>query len=179
MKQIVAFFEKVQLRQIITVFLAGITLLITTACNTGDVQGARPDNPPVQAGGMNNPHKGGGDGYTQYKASPNASVNGERDRADLQLTYKQLVAANTSADSGLIYPGSETAGAADRNATPSNPEQARPGGLIQREPNLGERVGERLETVTEAFQDAGSFLKDKASEAQERPELQPNQAKKY
>lgn len=44
--------------------------MVTTACNPGDTRGARPDNPPVQMGGQNNPHKGGGDGYTKYKASP-------------------------------------------------------------------------------------------------------------
>jgi hypothetical protein len=41
-------------------------LFLTTACNSGNEVGARPQNPPVQMGGQNNPHKGGGDGYTQF-----------------------------------------------------------------------------------------------------------------
>lgn len=43
-----------------------VVLFLTTACNTGNEVGARPHNPPVQMGGQNNPHKGGGDGYTQF-----------------------------------------------------------------------------------------------------------------
>jgi hypothetical protein len=41
----------------LTVFLATVVLFVSTACNTGDMRGARPDNPPVQAGGANNPYK--------------------------------------------------------------------------------------------------------------------------
>jgi hypothetical protein len=93
-----AFLRKLQLRQVLTVFLAGLLLFFSTACNTGNVQGARPENPPVQAGGNNNPYKGGGDGYTNYKASTDPGVNSkkanqERDRADAQLSDKQLIAA--------------------------------------------------------------------------------------
>lgn len=74
MKQLIDFFKKFHLKQILTIFLLGAILLINTACNSGDIRGARPNNPPVQAGGANNPYKGGGDGYTQYKMSPDPNV---------------------------------------------------------------------------------------------------------
>ena len=64
MKNLIAFLEKVRIRQILTVFLAGVLLVISTACNSGDVNGARPNNPPVQMAGKNNPHKSDGAGYT-------------------------------------------------------------------------------------------------------------------
>lgn len=182
-KQLATFLKKVRLHQVLSVFLAGIALFVTTACNSGDMQGARPENPPVQAGGMNNPHKGGGDGYSNYNQSTDPGVNSktvnqERDRADLQLISNQLVALNN--DSELLYPGTETtAGKVKRDASPQNIEEPKPGGLIQRESNLGERIGDRVETVKEAFQDAGSFLKDKGNEAQARPELSANDAKRY
>lgn len=177
-KQLATFWKKVRLRQILSIFLAGIALFVTTACNSGNLQGARPENPPVQAGGMNNPYKGGGDGYSNYNQSTDPGVNSktvnqERDRADLQLIPNQIVALNN--DSELLYPGTETTAG---NTSPQNIDQPKPGGLIQREPNLGERIGDRVEIVKEAFQDAGSFLKEKGNEAQARPELQPNEAKR-
>jgi hypothetical protein len=97
------FFKKLHLARILTVFLAGIALFFMTACNTGSVTGARPNNPPVQAGGANNPYKNGGDGYTNFKASEDPrvnsqSVNKEQNRADIQLIYPQVIAANTEGD---------------------------------------------------------------------------------
>jgi hypothetical protein len=61
-------------RQLLIVLLLSFTLLLTTACNSGDIRGARPHNPPVQMGGQNNPYKQGGDGYTKYKMSEDPSV---------------------------------------------------------------------------------------------------------
>lgn len=74
MKQKAAF-QGQKLLQILVVFLVGLTLLVTTACSTGNVQGARPYNPPVQAGGANNPYAGQGDSYTTYNQSPDPKVN--------------------------------------------------------------------------------------------------------
>lgn len=73
------FLEKIQLDRILTVFLLMTVLLLTTACNRGDEFGARPNNPPVQVGGNNNPHKGG-DGYTQYKVDSDPRLKKDRDR---------------------------------------------------------------------------------------------------
>ena len=112
MRSLTNFIKKVRLGKILTVFLAGIALFFMTACNSGNVTGARPNNPPVQAGGANNPYKNGGDGYTNFKASSDPRVNSEtvnkeRDRADLQLISHQLIAANIESDaSDLLYPGS-------------------------------------------------------------------------
>ena len=64
MKRLISFLEKLRLRQFLSIFLAGVALFIITACSSGSLQGARPYNPPVQAGGNNNPYKGGGDSYT-------------------------------------------------------------------------------------------------------------------
>lgn len=104
-KQFSNLLKKLRLRQILTIFLVGVALFINTACNSGDVRGARPNNPPVQAGGANNPHKGGGDGYTQYKTSTDprantSSISGDRDVAT--LPSEQLIA--TARNSDLLYP---------------------------------------------------------------------------
>ncbi|MGI8502760.1 MAG: DUF6658 family protein, partial [Hassallia sp.] len=50
------------------------------------------------------------------------------------------------------------------------------GGLNQRNPDLGERLKDRLEIVQEEVKDASGFLKEKADEANARPELQKNPA---
>lgn len=75
MNQLMAVVRSLHLRKFLTVLVAGVALFLTTACNTGNLQGARPHNPPVQAGGANNPYKGGGDGYTDYNMSPDPTVH--------------------------------------------------------------------------------------------------------
>jgi len=174
MKQVATFFKKLRLRQILTVFLVGVTLFVTTACNTGNTQGARPNNPPVQAGGQNNPYKGGGDNYTKYNQSTEAPVKGGL--SDLQLISGQLIALNNESKSTNFGTDAAQEGLPEINV--ENANKPKPGGLIQREPNIGDRIEDRLETVKEAIQEATSFLGDKADEAADRPELQPNPTKK-
>lgn len=50
MKKLTSFLRKWRIGQILTVFLSSLLLLVTTACNAGTATGARPQNPPVQAG---------------------------------------------------------------------------------------------------------------------------------
>jgi len=181
MEKLTNLLKKLRLRQILTIFLAGVAIFVTTACNSGDQLGARPNNPPVQAGGANNPHKGGGDGYTQYNTStePRAasSTNTQgRDRADSQLVSNQLIAANSD---NLLYPGS---GANNSQLPPIVPgsEKALQAPQI---PALRQPMVDRndpdakiLERVGEAFKDAGAFIKDKGDEANARPEMKRNPA---
>ncbi|MEQ8538942.1 MAG: hypothetical protein RIB93_16010 [Coleofasciculus sp. D1-CHI-01] len=62
-------------RQILTLALACVMLLIGTACSSTVVDSGRPENPPVQAGGTNNPYKKGGDSYTENNMSLNPDVS--------------------------------------------------------------------------------------------------------
>lgn len=91
-----------QIRKVLAILLAGILLSFTTACNNGNLQGARPENPPVQLGGQNNPHKMQGDEYTEYKAPPNPQLD---KNASLPLDLSKLVAAYgvEEKEPGLIY----------------------------------------------------------------------------
>ncbi|MBW4686479.1 MAG: hypothetical protein KME40_15580 [Komarekiella atlantica HA4396-MV6] len=185
MNILIGFLKKLRLRQMLTIFLAGLLLIVSTACSGVNAQGANPQNPAVQAGGANNPYKGGGDKYTKYRMSTdpkvtNTKANKGQDQASLQLNSQLLVATNK--ESELLYPGAETpAGRLNKEAelpiiTDKDFRQPEPGGLIQREPDLGTRVQERLETVKEEFEEASGFLKEKADEAGARPEVQPNPA---
>ncbi|MBD2445917.1 hypothetical protein H6G76_01860 [Nostoc sp. FACHB-152] len=165
MKKLTDLLKKLRVRQIVTVFLAGLLLIVSTACTSGDQTGANPNNPAVQAGGANNPHKNGGDKYTR-----NVSA----------LPSDLLIATNS--ESEILYPGAETPqGRVEKEKelpiiTRENFQQPEPGGLIQNQSDLGNRVSDRLETVKEQFQDASSFVQDKAAEASARPELQKNPA---
>ncbi|MEG4091107.1 DUF6658 family protein [Microcoleus sp. Pol12B4] len=167
------------LTRFLTVFMAGVLLFTSTACNAGDVRGARPENPPVQMGGMNNPHKAGGDGYTNYQMSTDPKVNqspakAEKNRADLSIVSDRLLAATTaeSNSSKLLYPGSapmetdkfDSELGGDKTlleAPDGQPAKAQP--VFDRsdpDANILERVGA-------AFKDASGFLKDSAEDAKE------------
>ena len=179
MKQFSNLFKRVRIRQILSVFFVGFALFITTACNSGTATGARPENPPVQMGGANNPHKGDGDGYTNYKMSTDPSVGGKSsakgDRADLQVISPQLIAANNDQ---LLYPGSGgnnshreiTPDSAKVLEAPQIPAQPQP--LLKR----SNPDADILERVGDTFKDAGAFIKDKADEASARPEAKRNPA---
>lgn len=176
MNRLITFVKNLRLRQVLTVFLAGLLLIVSTACSSKYAQGAQPYNPPVQAGGANNPYKGGGDNYTNLKMSKSG-----RDQASLQLN-SQLLLADADKQSELLYPGAETpvGRAYKEGELPiiKSEKDFRPsaGNLIQNEPSVTERAKERIETVKEAVEEASGFLKDKANEATNRPELQANPA---
>ncbi|MEG4283867.1 hypothetical protein QUB68_12120 [Microcoleus sp. A006_D1] len=183
MNTVTAFFKRLRtgqfLTQFFTVLMAGLLLFTSTACNAGDVRGARPENPPVQMGGMNNPHKAGGDGYTNYQMSTDPKVNQspakvEKNRADLSILGETLLAATTaeSNSSKLLYPGSapmetdkfdlELGGdKAVLETTDGQPTKSQP--VFDRS-NPDAKI---LERVGAAFKDASGFLNDSAEDAKE------------
>lgn len=101
MKRLIAVSRTAFLRRVLMIVLAGFVVLTTTACNSGDSVGARPNNPPVQMGGQNNPHKAGGDGYSEYKTTIDRSGKPNQPRASLPGNV--LIAADNNA--GMQYPG--------------------------------------------------------------------------
>jgi hypothetical protein len=179
MKQVISFFKRFRLGQLLTVFIAGLALFLTTACNNGNMQGARPNNPPVQLGGQNNPHKAGGDGYSEYKMTtdPNAvqQKRGNQDRASLP-GFDQLIAATgiESNASDMLYPGSD---ATRTNSPDIGPRGQQDFARQAREvPAQPQKVIDRsdpdskiLEKVGEAFQDASKFVQDTFEEVEENP----------
>ena len=179
MNTVTAFFKRLRIGQFLAVLMAGVLLFTSTACNSGDVRGARPENPPVQMGGMNNPHKAGGDGYTNYQMSTDPKVNqspakAENNRADLSIVGDRLLAATTaeSNSSRLLYPGSEP-----MQTDKFDPELGGDKALLKApdgQPAKAQPVFDRsdpnakiLERVGAAFQDASAFVKDSAEDAKE------------
>ncbi|MBD2308495.1 hypothetical protein H6G17_23765 [Chroococcidiopsis sp. FACHB-1243] len=185
MQKLTTLFKKLRLRQVLTVCLVSVLLIFSAACsNATTAQGANPNNPAVQAGGNNNPHKNPGVNYNnvdKYTTDPTVKETPDKsptNRASLD-GYSLLVAANSE---GLLYPGAETpAGRAEKETelpikTAKDFKQPEAGGLNQRNEDLGERLGNRLEKVQEAFKEASEFTQEKAAEGSRRPEAQSNPA---
>lgn len=186
MNKLMNFCKRLRLHQTLIALFAGALLLFTTACSGTNAQGANPNNPAVQAGGANNPHKAGGDNYNNLKMSTDPKVNPTKSNsADKQASLApfsgQLIAA-TNKESELLYPGAETPeGRVKKESefpviTDKDFTRAEPGGLIQREPDLGERVQMRVEKAQDAFKEATDFAREKAEESAQRPEFQRNPA---
>ena len=93
--------NKLQIKKIASAFLLATVLLITTACNSGNEQGARPEVPPVQLGGQNNPNKAGGDGMSQYRSPVNDSLL-EKGQSSISLPSSNLLAAANKSET--TYP---------------------------------------------------------------------------
>jgi len=181
MKKLTAYLKQLRLNKILTVCLAAVVLFISTGCNTGNAVGARPNNPPVQAGGANNPYKNGGDTNTNLKISPDSklkdkSASTQGKRADIQIISNSLIA---SKEEGLLYPGAEDP--VERvEVEKSLPiktlkdfETSQPGGQIQREESFGERAQDRLGAVKETFDKASDFINEGAKEALDNHEAVP------
>lgn len=185
MKNWLSLLKRMQIHRIFSIFLAGILLIIITACSGINAQGANPQNPAVQAGGANNPYKYGGDNYTKYRMSTDPKVTNEsnqkeQDQANLLINSQTLISATK--ESEILYPGAETPlGRVKKEAelpiiTEEEFQHPEPGGLIQREPDIRKRFQKRIDTVRESVGEASKFLPEKAEEALSRPEMQRNPA---
>ena len=174
MKKLSVFFKQLKPSRILTAILATAVLFIGTACSSGNELGARPDNPPVQAGGANNPYKSGGDTNTNLNLSTDPKVSGKH--SDLQIISNKLMASN---EEGILYPGAESP--VERvEVEKSLPikslkdfETAQPGGKIQREDDFGDRVQDRLSTVKKTLDRASDFINEGAQEALDNHEAVP------
>lgn len=181
MKQIVSWLKQLQIAKILVVCIAGFTLLLTTACNPGNIQGARPENPPVQMGGNNNPYDAGGDGYNNYKMSADPKVSGShggafsKKEANLRSSLDnmgQLVAdshgVKSNAAEDLIYPGESATRSGNPDIGPVGsegekklirnsqkaPSERQP---VIRRSNPNEKI---LEKIGEQFEEASEFIQD-------------------
>ncbi|NJN86540.1 MAG: hypothetical protein HC881_09790 [Leptolyngbyaceae cyanobacterium SL_7_1] len=172
--------KQFQIGKLLTVFLLGMTLLVTTvACNPGNELGARPDNLPVQLGGQNNPHKMGGDGYTEYKMSTDPSVT-KGNQSSLMPSIDQLIASSQVAEggSGLLYPGSGDVESVNSKDDFANTETQRKLNSPAQIPAVKQPIVNRadpdsqiLEKVGEHFEDASEFILDPAENSSDRAKV--------
>lgn len=182
MKQITTFFKKLGLSKVLSLLFAGLLLFTTTACNPGTTTGARPENPPVQAGGMNNPHKGGGDGYTDERMKNDIRVNtqGKSAKERAQASFNNSIASNLNPSNAdqLLYPGS---GPLETDKYPQDlggdrsllevPGQSQ--ATSQPVFNRNDGDAKLLERTGAVFKDASKFIKDGIETESYNPAKQP------
>lgn len=187
MKALMAFLKRIQLSKLVVACLLGAVLFTMTACNNGNELGARPEVPPVQMGGQNNPHKMGGDGYSEYKSTLDPATkptgnqslkpSGKHSLAPAQQSELMASTGIYLADNGgvLLYPAKGEVKSADSRDDFVSPEQQRellnPGQV----PAVKQPVIERsdpdakiLEKIEQSFKDATDFITQPAEESQGR-----------
>lgn len=175
--KLVNIIQKLQPTKIVTACLLATFLLVTTGCNNGSELGARPENPPVQLGGQNNPHKAGGDGMTKYKATDDPRVLEGKNNASLPAR-DLLAAANQSKTSyptddnqleGVLYPGDSNQPESLNNVNDIVSPQRQKELLDPRQIPAKKQPGldrsdpdnKLLEKVGEMFDDSGVLQSDK------------------
>lgn len=168
MDMLVSFCKRLRLGKLFTVLAASFVLLLNVACSNGNSVGARPNNPPVQMGGQNNPHKAGGDGYGEYQMSTDPAVT-KRDRAST-LELGQLVATNNEQSfSKRRFQGKDTTSNVSGNATRNPMREAKqipeqPQEVIDRsDPNA-----KLLEKTGRTFKEASKHLTGSTDRSIER-----------
>jgi hypothetical protein len=181
MKALMAFLKRIQLSKLVVACLLGAVVITMTACNNGNEMGARPEVPPVQMGGQNNPYKMGGDGYGEYKSTldPAAKPTGNQSMAPVSDDSTDLMASTGIylSDNGgvLLYPAKgevKSADSRDDFVSPQRQKELLDPGQI---PAVKQPVIDRsdpdaniLEKVGQTFKDASDFITEPAEESQKR-----------
>jgi ElaB/YqjD/DUF883 family membrane-anchored ribosome-binding protein len=95
MNRIIAFFKKIQLRQIVTIFLAGVLVLVSTACGGNPTMAKTADQirEEVPNGTMTNRYQGGMNDYRDIDprretSKADAKAKGLVDNAERNLTNR-------------------------------------------------------------------------------------------
>ena len=127
MDRVIDWLKSGKFKQILTVFLAGVLVFVSTACN-GAVSAKNAE--PVK---------------TVKTIYPGAEQPTERPNVERALP----------------------------KINQQNFEKSEPGGQIQRDSDLDDRVEKRLTTVKKTFEKASEFIKEDAKEALERHEDVP------
>lgn len=177
MEKLMTFIKKLDIGRILTTFCLGAILLLTTACNNGNEVGARPNNPPVQLGGQNNPHKAGGDGYTQYKVPTDSNIKQRSDRASIKqpLAIASAAPAREKETDNIQYRGPDepkSLKSKDDFVSPKRQKElTNPGQIPEKKQPVINRFdsdAKLLEKTGQTFKDASEFITDSTEKATER-----------
>lgn len=176
MQRLTPFFKPLNLQRLLIVFVASITLLLTTACsnaNTAEPPANRPNDISVQSGANNNPYTMGND--TQGKSVPNSqygnqAYKNQHSNTSILPGFGQLIASSVAGhnSSGLLYESSEQRQAGVNTTRPTQ-ERAYQSEEIpaQRQPSINRTNPNEgiLEGIGEQFNEASKFLRDDTQSA--------------
>ena len=133
MKKVITWLKSIRLDRILTVFLAGILLFVSTACGSSKVLAKTSDNvrEEVPSSAVSNPYKGGMNDYSDVDARRDTSESKAKAKALIENAQKNI--DEKSVDSREQYVENYKSG------TP----------LGERVRRLGEDIGESAENVAE------------------------------
>ncbi|MFB2897116.1 DUF6658 family protein [Aerosakkonemataceae cyanobacterium BLCC-F50] len=108
MKQIISFLNPTRLFRVLTVFLAGVLVIVTTACSDGPANALdKNGRPEVPSNAVSSPYRGGMNGYSDV--DPRANTSGLNSKAN-DLVNKAEGNIQKGADSFEKYADNYTSG---------------------------------------------------------------------
>jgi hypothetical protein len=144
MRKLLSFVKAIRLKQILTVFFAGVMLFLNTACSSS-AQAQMPDTKSYDRGpkpvGQNQPYVGGMNNFSD--TAPGAAAKGSSDKAKALIDN------------------------AEQNITSDNPLDANPRNAKLYK-NPGYAAERTKDTLGNSFEERTSNLKDEAQRAGER-----------
>jgi hypothetical protein len=186
MKGMKALIRKFNLHKVVIIFIAGLALLMTTACSANENTTAsikdRPNDIGVQMGANNNPYTMG----TDTKGEPvspsnygNQAYKNQQSDASTLLGFDRLIASSVAGQdtTGLLYESADQreGGVDDRRPTQAKatqpegfPESRQP--IINRT-NPDEKI---LEGIGKQFTEASKFLTDGVQPSVESAKIKTN-----
>ncbi len=176
MNKLVSIFKSIRLRQVLTVFLAGVLLMITTAC-AGNAQAKVPQgNTPGNAGsnpvGQNQPYEGGMNNFSD--TAPGQAAKGTAaktkaliDRAESDINTKGIDSVDQYVDN---YRSGAPLGERTKKLTDNVKEGAK--NAADDVKGLGDRVSDSASQVgdsaTRGAKNAAENIKDNTKDAAKR-----------
>jgi len=170
MERIAAFFKKLHLQKLAVVFVAGVALLLATACSSQDMQASRQNRSndiPVQAGANNNPYTMGNDskGEPAFR-SEQAKRSFSKQQSDASISNKYRLVASTVSkndESDILYQSAEQEKRGLDKSRPAQSQAYSPETIpARRQPNIDRSDSNEniMENIGDQFKEASEFLKD-------------------
>lgn len=172
MKSIISFLKKINLTKIIIVFVAGVSLLLSTACsNDANAKAAyqsRGNGVPLQGGANNNPYTMGADTKGE-PVSPsnygNQAYKKQHSDASVLPGFNQLVASSVAGQdtTGLLYESQDQRQGGINDTRPTQKSAFKPETVpAERQPSINRtNPNEKImEGIGRQFTESSKFLTD-------------------
>jgi hypothetical protein len=151
MNKIISFLNPTRLLRILTVFLAGLLVIVTTACSDGPANALdKNGRPEVPSNAVSSPHRGGMNGYSDV--DPRASTSGANSKANDIVKKAE----------GNIQKGADNLDKYAENYRQGTPLNERAENLTE---NIGRSAKNTAEGVTKGAQRGVENLKENTQNA--------------
>jgi hypothetical protein len=191
MNAIASFLRQIQVRKILGVFIAGVALILATACSADGAKSANPhqrDNVPLQTGANNTPYTRGSDSKGEFIPSSdygNRAHSQQHSDASGLFSNNQLIASSVagSRSSDMLYQSSDQREVGFDDRKPAQKQATEPEKIpAESQPSLDRSNPDEkiLENVGKQFREASKFLNEdtrsSAEYAKAKTKIGANQA---